>query len=188
MLISRPAEGRRLRWPSWHGEIPRWFVRPKTVIRAPCTSRGGRESNSRPSSRKSNAITTRPPNCICTSLRLITVPIGFWLNDDYVRLSKSVWCLDCENRLGGSYMDGVDGLTLCCWVQAARSHRTGLRRVRRQVRPCTVGRGPRQEVHTTPPRRLRGRWRCPAALPPSPSPSVTAPPTDQVKTRTSKKG
>jgi len=58
VLISRPDERRRLSWPGWLGEIPRSCTRPKTVIH-PSSSRGGRESNSRPSSRKSNALTTR---------------------------------------------------------------------------------------------------------------------------------
>ena len=31
VLISRPAECRRLSWPRWLGEILRWFARPKTV-------------------------------------------------------------------------------------------------------------------------------------------------------------
>jgi len=58
VLISRPAEDRRLSWPGWLGEILRWFDRPKTITR-PCSSgRGGRESNPRPSSRESNAVTT----------------------------------------------------------------------------------------------------------------------------------
>jgi len=29
--ISRPTKGRRLSWPRWLGEIPRWFVRQKAV-------------------------------------------------------------------------------------------------------------------------------------------------------------
>ena len=31
VLISRPAESRRLSWSGWVGNISRWFVRPKTV-------------------------------------------------------------------------------------------------------------------------------------------------------------
>jgi len=31
VLVSRPAEGRRLSWPGWLGEILRWFARKKTV-------------------------------------------------------------------------------------------------------------------------------------------------------------
>ena len=31
VLISRPAEGRRLSWHGWFGEILRWFARPKTI-------------------------------------------------------------------------------------------------------------------------------------------------------------
>jgi len=61
VLISRPAEGRRLSLPGWLGDILRWFARQKTVAH-PSTSRGGRESNSRPSSRKFNALTTRLPS------------------------------------------------------------------------------------------------------------------------------
>ena len=34
VLISRPAEDRRLSWPGWLGEILRWWLaRPKTVTR-----------------------------------------------------------------------------------------------------------------------------------------------------------
>ena len=61
VLISRPAEGRRLSWPGWLGEILRWFARPKTVI-YPSTSRGGRESNSRPSSPQFDVLTTGLPS------------------------------------------------------------------------------------------------------------------------------
>jgi len=31
VLISRTAEGRKLSWPGWLGEILRWLARPKTV-------------------------------------------------------------------------------------------------------------------------------------------------------------
>ena len=31
VLVSRPADGRRLSWPGWLGEIPRWFAGLKTV-------------------------------------------------------------------------------------------------------------------------------------------------------------
>ena len=34
VLIFRPAEGRRLSWPGWLGEIPRWFARPKCLMAA----------------------------------------------------------------------------------------------------------------------------------------------------------
>jgi len=53
VLISRPAEGRRLSWPGRLCEILRWFAGPKTVTH-PSISRGGRESNSQPSSHKFN--------------------------------------------------------------------------------------------------------------------------------------
>ena len=56
VLISRPSEGRRLSWPGWRlGEILRWFIRPKTVTHP----LGGGESNSRPLSGKSDALTRR---------------------------------------------------------------------------------------------------------------------------------
>ena len=55
VFISRPTEGRRLSWPGWFGEILRWFIHPKTVAHR----RGGGESNSRPLSRKSDAVTRR---------------------------------------------------------------------------------------------------------------------------------
>ena len=57
VLISCPAQGRRLSWPGWLGEILRSFFRTKTVTH-PSISRGDQESNSRPSSHKSNALTT----------------------------------------------------------------------------------------------------------------------------------
>jgi len=53
--IFRPTEGRRLSWPGWLGEIPRWFIRPKTVTHP----RGCGKSNSRPLSRKCDALTRR---------------------------------------------------------------------------------------------------------------------------------
>jgi len=55
VLISRHAEGRRLSWPGWPGEIPRWFACQKTITHA-SSIRGGEESNS---SNESNALTTR---------------------------------------------------------------------------------------------------------------------------------
>ena len=32
VLISRPAEGRRLSWPGWLGEVVRWFVRRRRSL------------------------------------------------------------------------------------------------------------------------------------------------------------
>jgi len=32
VLISRPAEGRRLSWPGWLGEILRWFIRRRRSL------------------------------------------------------------------------------------------------------------------------------------------------------------
>ena len=72
VLISRLAGGRRLSWPRWLGEILRWFARPKTVTH-PSISRGGRESNPRPSNGESNALTTRPRSrVVLTSLEADT--------------------------------------------------------------------------------------------------------------------
>jgi len=45
VLIFRPAEGRRLSWPEWLGEIVRWFARLK-VVTHPTVSHGGWELNS----------------------------------------------------------------------------------------------------------------------------------------------
>jgi len=61
VLIYRPAEGWRLSWPRWLGEILRCFARPKTATH-PSNTSGGRELNSRPSSCHSNALTTRVPS------------------------------------------------------------------------------------------------------------------------------
>jgi len=44
VLIFRPAEGRRLSWPGWLGEILRWFVRPKTVTHPVLAAAAGMES------------------------------------------------------------------------------------------------------------------------------------------------
>ena len=55
--------------PGWLGELLRWFVRPKTVTHT-SISRGGREPNSQPSSRESNAITTGPPSHRVSMARL----------------------------------------------------------------------------------------------------------------------
>jgi len=57
VLISRSAKGRRLSWPRWLGEIL-WFARPKTVTHYSIYLSGW-ELNPRPSSRESNALTTR---------------------------------------------------------------------------------------------------------------------------------
>jgi len=54
-IYSRLAEGRRLSWTGWLGEILRWFARPNTVTH-PSISRGGRGSNSRPPSPKTNVL------------------------------------------------------------------------------------------------------------------------------------
>ena len=67
LIIFRPAEGRRLSWPGWLCEILRWFACANTVTHR-STIRGGRESNSRPSSRKSNVITTRLPSHLAIAL------------------------------------------------------------------------------------------------------------------------
>ena len=82
VLISHPAEGRRLSWSGWLGEILRWspipvlhgvytrrssrrsVARPIAATIAPCKhaiSRGGQESKS-PPSRKVNTLTTRLPS------------------------------------------------------------------------------------------------------------------------------
>jgi len=63
VLISHPADGRRLSWPGWLGEILRWFARPKTVTR-PSICHGGQELN--PLTVESrvqhpNHYTTKPP-------------------------------------------------------------------------------------------------------------------------------
>jgi len=49
VLISHPVKDKRLSWPGWLGEIPRWFSHTKMVTH-PSISCGGEESNSRPSS------------------------------------------------------------------------------------------------------------------------------------------
>ena len=61
VLSSRPAEGRRLSWPGWLGQILRSFPRQKMLTHLSICRRG-RELNPRPSSRKSNALTTRLPS------------------------------------------------------------------------------------------------------------------------------
>jgi len=69
--ISRSAYGRRLSWPRWLGEIPRWFTRSKTTTHS-STSRGDREWNLQPSSHKSNALTTRLPSIDAERLLQVT--------------------------------------------------------------------------------------------------------------------
>jgi len=54
VLVYHVTGDRRLSWPGRLCKILTWFARPKMVAHA-STSRGGRESNSRPLSRKSNA-------------------------------------------------------------------------------------------------------------------------------------
>jgi len=58
VLISHPAEGRRLSWRGWLGEILRQFAHQKMVTH-PSISRDSWELNTRPSSHESNALTTR---------------------------------------------------------------------------------------------------------------------------------
>jgi len=55
VLISRHAEGRRLSWPEWLGEILRWFARSKAVTH-PSICRGGRKLSRQSSSRESNVL------------------------------------------------------------------------------------------------------------------------------------
>jgi len=56
VLISHPAEGRRLSWPRWLVKHRGWFANMKMITHP--SSRGGQESNSRPLSHKSNVLTT----------------------------------------------------------------------------------------------------------------------------------
>jgi len=70
ILIFRPAEGRRLSWSAWLGEILRWFVHLKTVNH-PGICRGGRELNPRPSSREFNALDIRLPNGANAKIRIV---------------------------------------------------------------------------------------------------------------------
>jgi len=81
VVISRPAEGRRLSWPRWLGEILE-FARPETVTH-PSVSRSSRESNLWLSVRESNALTTRLPRHPRSGLNYVTV----WL------LSSLLWCV-----------------------------------------------------------------------------------------------
>jgi len=69
VLISRPAQGRRLSWPGWLSEILRWFACPKTVTHRVIHC-GGQELNSRPSSCKSNALATRLPSQLSRLVKL----------------------------------------------------------------------------------------------------------------------
>jgi len=52
--------------PGWLSEILRWFGRSKTITHPSTSCLGGRQSNSQPSSRKSNALTTAEPMCDTT--------------------------------------------------------------------------------------------------------------------------
>jgi len=62
VLISCPAKGRS--WHGWHGEIPRWFARLKTVTHTNIC-RSAQELNPWPWNCKSNALTTRLPSYTC---------------------------------------------------------------------------------------------------------------------------
>jgi len=46
VLISRPAEDRRLSWPGWLGEILRWFVYPPKAVTRARTNRARRRVTS----------------------------------------------------------------------------------------------------------------------------------------------
>ena len=84
VLIFRPAEGRRLSWPGWLGEILRWFTCLKMVT-YPSTSRSGQELNSCPLSRKSSALTTR--------LSIVSDIAIFVLKRD-VKLQPTNWTIE----------------------------------------------------------------------------------------------
>ena len=62
VLISRPApaEGRRLSWRMWFGEILRWFARPKTISH-PSTNRARRRVTSLIRQRCNYRYATPPP-------------------------------------------------------------------------------------------------------------------------------
>jgi len=75
VLISRPQELRVGGWVGLGGLAKYWSslapspLPPKTVNHHPSISRGGRESNSRPSNRASSALTTRLPG----------LSVSFWV-------------------------------------------------------------------------------------------------------------
>jgi len=91
VLISWSKEGRKLSWPGWLGETPRWFARPKTVTH-PSIDCGSQELNSRLSIRESNARATRLPShmmqlwCQQKQLELKT----FLLNINCTQVATSV--------------------------------------------------------------------------------------------------
>ena len=83
---SRWDKGAELIWVTW---LKYWggFARPKTVNH-PSTSRGGRESDSQPSSRDSNALTTGLP-----SHQYMHNNIGQFGGNPYYILSISDWSI-----------------------------------------------------------------------------------------------
>jgi len=87
-----------LSWPGWL----RCFARPKTVTR-PIISCGGRESNSRPTIRKSNALTTRLP----TQLQLVVFGVlcakVIGATSSYDGLYWSI--LTCDKKLASSQLN-----------------------------------------------------------------------------------
>jgi len=97
LLISRPAECRRMSWPGWFGEILRWFARPKTGTH-PSNSRGCRQSNWWPSNREFKALTIRLPSrlyVICAfDIRLHRSIVSFQYNARFLH-SSSIFLQSC---------------------------------------------------------------------------------------------
>jgi len=72
LLFSRPDDARRLSWPDgWLGDILIWFTARRSTILVLAAAAGNRTHESRPSSRKSNALITRQRHhhCYATSLQ-----------------------------------------------------------------------------------------------------------------------
>ena len=161
ILISRPAEGRMLSWPGWLGETLRWFARSKTVTH-PSISCGRRESNSRPSNRKSNTLTIIVPNHEVCDKKVVTK------HGQETKILRLVY----ENReVGNSYYrtDDVCGRVHCRCAESPNSRLMQVRERRGNTRGWTTAiykRAPRTADRGSLPGRravaldaLLGRWR-----------------------------
>jgi len=115
ILISHPAEGRRMGWPGWLGKIPRWFACPK-MITYPNTNRDGRESNCWPLSCKSSTLATRLQSLLFVcSFKLIWWNVAKY-TAGYANVSlEQWWLLLCISRCLTHDADKNTVSPACCW-------------------------------------------------------------------------
>jgi len=122
-IISCAAEGRRLSGPAWLGEIPRWLAHLTTAT-YPSISRGRRESNSRPLSRESNALTTGPSSHRQHHTANISSNSVIRPNEAGSAGSPSLLCLHLKRTFGDKWHSfyGSDVLPFTHWSTKGNSY------------------------------------------------------------------